>query len=151
MSVSHYQAAAERLIEIMIPQYNASKTMKHTDLKQLLLRNLLSVGLSHKDVLKQCQTLKSDTCTAEHLLNLARQAEYRDTTALRITKTVTTNAHAHTLQDNSELSLHQMNQRRYKQNGLTNSEDNNVNGVGDPAFADASNVQPETDIATRAI
>ena len=73
MSVSHYQAAAEQLIERMIPQYNASKTMKHTDVKQLLLRNLLLVGLRHKDVLKQCQIMKSDTCTAEHLLNLARQ------------------------------------------------------------------------------
>ena len=93
MSVSHYQAAAEQLIERMIPQYNASKTMKHTDVKQLLLRNLLLVGLRHKDVLKQCQTMKSNACTAEHLLNLARQAEYRDTTALRLTKTVASNAH----------------------------------------------------------
>ena len=112
MSVSHYQAAAEQLIERMIPQYNASKTMKHTDGKQLLLRNLLLVGLRHKDVLKQCQIMKSDTCTAEHLLNLARQAEYRDTTALRLTKTITSNAH--TLQDNSASSLHQINQRRQK-------------------------------------
>ena len=122
MSVSHYQAAAEQLIDRMIPQYNASKTMKHTDVKQLLLRNLLLVGLRHKDVLKQCQTMKSDACTAEHLLNLARQAEYRDTTALRLTKTVTSNAH--TLQDNSESSLHQINQRRQKidqQNGSSNS------------------------------
>ena len=96
--------------------------MKHTDVKQLLLRNLLLVGLRHKDVLKQCQTMKSDACTAEHLLNLARQAEYRDTTALRLTKTVTSNAH--TLQDNSESSLHQINQRRQKidqQNGSSNS------------------------------
>ena len=124
MSVSHFQAAAEQLIERMILQYNASKTMKHTDVKQLLLRNLLLVGLHHKDVLKQCQTMKSDACTAEHLLNLARQAEYRDTTALRLTKTVTSNAHAHTLQDNSESSLHQINQRRPKidqQNGSSNS------------------------------
>ena len=30
-------------------------------------------------------------------------------------------------------------------------EDNNADGVGYPDFADASNVQPETDIATRAI
>ena len=96
--------------------------MKHTDVKQLLLRNMLLVGLLHKDVLKQCQITKSDTCTAEHLLNLARQAEYRDTTALRLTKTVTSNAH--TLQDNSESSLHQINQRRQKidqQNGSSNS------------------------------
>ena len=122
MSVSHYQAATEQLIERMIPQYNASKTMKHTDVKQLLLRNLLLVGLRHKDVLKQCQTMKSDACTAEHLLNLARQAEYRDTTALRLTKTVASNAH--TLQDNSESSLHQINQRRQKidqQIGSSNS------------------------------
>ena len=122
MSVSHYQAAAEQLIDRMIPQYNASRTMKHTDVKQLLLRNLLLVGLRHKDVLKQCQTMKSDACTAEHLLNLARQAEYRDTTALRLTKTVPSNAH--TLQDNSESSLHQINQRRQKidqQNGSSNS------------------------------
>ena len=122
MSVSHYQAAAEQLIERMIPQYNASKTMKHTDVKQRNLRNLLLVGLRHKDVLKQCQTMKSDACTAEHLLNLARQAEYRDTTALRLTKTVTSNAQ--TLQDNSESSLHQINQRRQKidqQNGSSNS------------------------------
>ena len=65
--------------------------------------------------------MKSDTCTAEHLLNLARQAEYRDTTAFRLTKTVTSNAH--TLQDNSESSLHQINQRRQKidqQNGSSN-------------------------------
>ena len=73
-SVSHYQAAAEQLIERMIPQYNASKTMKHSDVRQLLLRSLLLVGLRHKDVLKQCQTMKSDACTAEYLLNLARQA-----------------------------------------------------------------------------
>ena len=84
--------------------------MKHTDVKQLLLRNLLLVGLRQK----QCQTLKSDACTAEHLLNLARQAEYKDTTALGLTKTITTNAHAHTLQDNSESTLHQINQRRQK-------------------------------------
>ena len=67
---------------------------------------------------------EDDACTAEHLLNLARQAEYRDTTALRLTKTVTSNAHAHTLQDNSVSSLHQINQRRQKidqQNGSSNS------------------------------
>ena len=66
--------------------------------------------------------MKSDACTAEHLLNLARQAEYRDTTALRLTKTATSNAH--TLQDNSKSSLHQINQRRQKidqQNGSSNS------------------------------
>ena len=123
MSVSHYQAAAEQLIDRMIPQYNASKTMKHTDVKQLLLRNLLLVVLRYKDILKQCQTMKSDACTAEHLLNLARQAKYRDTTALRLTKTVTSNAH--TLQDNSESSLHQINQRRQKidqQNGSAISQ-----------------------------
>ena len=114
MSVSHYQAAAEQLIKRMIPQYDASKTMKHSDVKQLLLRSLLLVGLHHKDVLKQCQTMKNDACTAEHLLKLERQAEYRDTTALRLTNTVTSNAHAHTLQDNSESSLHQINQRRQK-------------------------------------
>ena len=122
MSVSHYQAAAEQLIERIIPQYNVSKTMKRTDVKQLLLRNLLFVGLRHKDVLKQCQTMKSDACTAEHLLNLARQAEYRDTTAVRLTKTVTSNAP--TSQDNSESSLHQIKQRRQKidqQDGSSNS------------------------------
>ena len=124
MSVSHYRAAAEQLIERMILQYNASKTMKHTDVKQLLLRNLLLVGLRHKDVLKQCQNLKSDICTADHILNLARQAEYRDTTALRLTRTVTTDAQARTLQDISGSSLHQINQRRQKtdqQNGSSNS------------------------------
>ena len=74
--------------------------MKHTDVKQMSKRNLLLVGLRYKDVLKQCQTMmKSDACTADHLLNLARQPKYRDTIALRLTKTVTTNAHAHTLQD----------------------------------------------------
>ena len=121
MSVSQYRAAAEQLIERMIPQYNASKTMKHTDVKQLLLRNLLLVRLRHKDVLKQCQTMKNDACTAEHLLNLALQAEYRDTTALRLTNTVTSNAHAHTLQDNSASSLHQINQRRQKTDQQKNS------------------------------
>ena len=118
----------------MIPQCNASKTMKHTDVKQLLLRNLLLVGLRHKDVLKQCQTMKNDACTAEHILNLARQAEYRDTTALRLPKTVTTNAHAHTLQDNSESLLHQINQRRYKQNGLTNSRRQQCRWCGGSRF-----------------
>ena len=97
MSVSHYLAAVEQLIERMISQYNGSKMMKHTDLKQLLLRNLLLVGLRHKDVLKQCQNLKSDICTANHILNLARQAEYRDATALRLTRTVTTDAQACTI------------------------------------------------------
>ena len=52
MSVSHYQAAAEQLIERMIPHYHDSNMMRHTDVKQLLLRNLLLVGLHHKDVLK---------------------------------------------------------------------------------------------------
>ena len=153
MSVSHYQAAAEQLIERMIPQYTASKTMKHTDVKQLLLRNLLLVGLRQKDVLKQCQTLKSDACTAEHLLNLARQAEYRDTTALRLTKTVTTNAHAHTLQDNSESTLHQINQRRQKTDQHKNSSNSlhNADGVEGPDCADATNAQRETAIATSAI
>ena len=60
MSVSHYQAAAEHLIERMIAQYDASKTMKHSDIKQFLLRNMLLVGLRHKDVFKQCQNLKSE-------------------------------------------------------------------------------------------
>ena len=78
--------------------------------------------------------MKSDACTAEHILNLARQAEYRDTTALRLTKTVTTNAHAHTLQDNSESSLHQINQRRYKQNGLTNSRRQQCRWCGGSRF-----------------
>ena len=77
MSVSHYQAAAEQLIEKMILQYNASKTMKHTDVKQLLLRNLYLVSLHHKDVLKQCQTMKNDACTAEHLLNLVQSRVQR--------------------------------------------------------------------------
>ena len=129
--------------------------MKHSDVKQLLLRNLLLVGLRQKDVLKQCQTMKNDACTAEHLLNLARQAEYRDTTALRLTKTVTSNAHAHTLQDNSESSLHQINQRRQKQiNRRTHPipEDlHNADGVEDPDCADVTNVQPRTAIATSAI
>ena len=110
------------------------------------------VGLRHKDVLKQCQTMKSDACTAEHLLNLARQAEYRDTTALRLTKTVTSNAHAHTLQDKSETSLHQIKQRRQKidqQNGSSTTED--ADGVENPDCADFPNVQLETDIATSAI
>ena len=98
MSVSHYQAAAEQLIE----KIQRLENEKHTDVKQLLLRNLLLVGLRYKDVLKQCQTMKSDACTAEHLLNLARQAEYRDTTALRLTKTVASNGtHCKTLNHRS--------------------------------------------------
>ena len=124
MSVSHYQAVTEQLIERMIPQYDASKTMKNTDVKQLLLRNLLLVGLRHKDVLKQCQNLKSDICIADHILNLARQAEYRDTTTLRLTKTVTTDAQAHAFQDTSRSPRHQINQRRQKtgqQNDSSNS------------------------------
>ena len=154
--MSHYQAATEQLIERMIPQFDASKTMKHSDVKQLLLQNLLLVGLRHKDVLKQCQTMKNDACTAEHLLNLARQAEYRDTTAFSLTNTITSNAHAHhTLQDNSESSLHQIYQRRQKtdqQKNSSNSEDlHNADGVEDPDCAVVTNVQPETAIATSAM
>ena len=87
MSLLQYQEAAEQLIMRMISQYDASKTMKNTDVKQLRLHNMLLVGLRHKYVLGQCQTRKSDVCTSsEHLLNLARQVEYKDTTTLRLTK-----------------------------------------------------------------
>ena len=153
--MSHYQAATEQLIKRMIPQYDASKTMKHSDVKQILLRNLLPVGLHHKDVLKQCQTMKSDACTAEHLLNLARQAEYRDTTTLRLTNTVTSNAHAHSLQDNSESSpIGSTREDRRQINRRTQPmlEDlHNTDGVEDPDCADVTNVQRETAIATSAI
>ena len=139
--MSHYQASAKQLIERMIPQYNASKTMKHTDITQLLLRNLLLVGLRHKDVLKQCQNLKSDVCTADHRLNLSRQAEYKDTTSIKTNKNsnncscsfncpygafvkLPSDAQAHTLQDISESLLYQINQKRQKtdqQNGSSSS------------------------------
>ena len=79
--------------------------MKHSDVKQLLLRNLLLVGLHHNDVLKQCQTMKNDACTAEHLLNLARQAEYRDITALRLTNNVTSSPEGYMARITFRLSL----------------------------------------------
>ena len=146
MSVSHYQAATEQLIERMIPQYDASKTMKNTDVKQLLLRNLLLVGLRHKDVLKQCQNLKSDICIADHILNLARQAEYRDTTTLRLTKTVTTDYQHRRMRFKTppgHRAIRSTKEDRRQVNRMTHPipEDlHNADGVEDPDCADVTSV-----------
>ncbi|ELU01549.1 hypothetical protein CAPTEDRAFT_201809 [Capitella teleta] len=63
LSISEFQSKAEKLIERVIPSYKASSTITHADVKQLLLRNLLLVGLSHRDMLRECQRLKNSDCT----------------------------------------------------------------------------------------
>ncbi|ELU10588.1 hypothetical protein CAPTEDRAFT_194055 [Capitella teleta] len=69
------------------------------NVKQLLLRNLLLVGLSHRDVLRECQRLKNSDCTSEKILELARQARYRETTASRIDTTIRANPIPNSLTD----------------------------------------------------
>ncbi|ELT92727.1 hypothetical protein CAPTEDRAFT_207645, partial [Capitella teleta] len=76
LSISEFQSKAEKLIERIIPSYKASSTITHADVKQLLLRNLLLVGLSHRDMLRECQRLKKGDFTSEKILELAHQAEY---------------------------------------------------------------------------
>ncbi|ELU00126.1 hypothetical protein CAPTEDRAFT_189750 [Capitella teleta] len=85
MSIRQYQSEPERLIERMIPAYYATSTITHLDLKKFLLRNLLLVG---KNVLKDCQKLQQRDCTVESIIDLALQAEFRETTNARISKTI---------------------------------------------------------------
>ncbi|ELT95629.1 hypothetical protein CAPTEDRAFT_213329 [Capitella teleta] len=90
---------SEKLSKLMIPNYNASKKITHLELKQFLLRNFLLVGLKHRDVLKDCQMLKEKECTAEHIIQLALRAEYRETANTRMSKTVNSSSASTALQD----------------------------------------------------
>ncbi|ELT89979.1 hypothetical protein CAPTEDRAFT_212796 [Capitella teleta] len=99
MSIRQYQSEFEKLIERMIPNYDASKKITHLELKQFLLRNLLLVGLKHRDVLKDCQMLKEKDCTAEHIIQLVLRAEYRETANTRMSKTVNSSSASTALQD----------------------------------------------------
>ena len=84
MSVRQFQREAEQLIERMIPNYDVAKSLTHKEVKALMLRNLLLVGLRHKGVLKECHRLKQGECTAAKILELAYQAEIRDTANQRM-------------------------------------------------------------------
>ncbi|ELT93320.1 hypothetical protein CAPTEDRAFT_205763 [Capitella teleta] len=99
MSIRQYQSEAERLIERMIPAYNATSTITHLDLKKFLLRNLLLVGFKDKNVLKDCQKLQQKDCTVESIIDLALQAEFRETTNARISKTINSSHQSSALQD----------------------------------------------------
>jgi hypothetical protein len=99
MSIRQYQSEAERLIERMIPAYNATSTITHLDLKKFLLRNLLLVGLKDKNVLKDCQKLQQKDCTVESIIDLALQAEFRETTNARISKTINSSHQSSALQN----------------------------------------------------
>ncbi|ELU15345.1 hypothetical protein CAPTEDRAFT_214255 [Capitella teleta] len=79
------------------------------DVKQLLLGNLLLVGLSHRDMLRECQRLKNSDCTSAKILELACQAEYRQTTASRIATTIRANPTPNSSTDlsASEMPIHQ--------------------------------------------
>ena len=88
MSVRQFLQEAERLIERMIPNYDLKKTMTHPEVKSLLLRNLLIVGLKHKGVLKECHRLKPDECTDQKILQLAYQAEIRDAANQRMAQSL---------------------------------------------------------------
>ncbi|ELU02466.1 hypothetical protein CAPTEDRAFT_220778 [Capitella teleta] len=124
LSISEFQSKAEKLIERIIPSYKASSTITHADVKQLLLRNLLLVGLSHRDMLRECQRLKNSDCTSAKILELARQAEYRETTESRIATTIRANPTPNSLTDlsASEMPIHQNN----------NSQNNGFTGFGTP-------------------
>ncbi len=90
LSVSQYQADAERLIEKVIPEFKNDKKITHQEVKELLLRNLLLVGLRNRDVFKDCQKLAKEECTSSKILEIAYQAEYRESANKRLAKTVTT-------------------------------------------------------------
>ncbi|ELT99663.1 hypothetical protein CAPTEDRAFT_217439, partial [Capitella teleta] len=109
LSISEFQSKAEKLIERIIPSYKTSSTITHADVKQLQLRNLLLVGLSHRDMLRECQRLKNSDCTSAKILELARQAECRETTASRIVTTIRANPTPNSLTDLSacEMPIHQ--------------------------------------------
>ena len=91
MSVRQFAQEAERLTERMIPNYDRQKKMTHEEVKSLLLRNLLLVGLKHKGVLKECHRLKSEECTDKKILQLAYQAEIRDTANQRMAQNFASN------------------------------------------------------------
>ena len=109
-SISQFQSKAEQLIERMIPKYQASKSMTHEEVKQLLLRNLLLVAVRHRDVLKEFQKMTNENCTAEKILEFARNAESRENSALRLAKTVGANTRTlpHALQEFSETPVNQI-------------------------------------------
>jgi hypothetical protein len=88
MSVRQFLQEAEHLIEHMIPNYNLKKTMTHAEVKSLLLRNLLIVGLKHKGVLKECHRLRPEECTDQKILQLAYQAEIRDAANQRMAQSL---------------------------------------------------------------
>ncbi|ELT87250.1 hypothetical protein CAPTEDRAFT_186299 [Capitella teleta] len=50
--------------------------------------NLLFVGLKDKNVLKDCQKFQQKDCTVESIIDLALQAEFREATNARISKTI---------------------------------------------------------------
>ncbi|ELT99914.1 hypothetical protein CAPTEDRAFT_197267 [Capitella teleta] len=56
-------------------------------------------GLKHGDVLKDYQMLKEKDCTAEHIIQLALRAEYRETANTRMSKTVNSSSASTALQD----------------------------------------------------
>ncbi|ELU13902.1 hypothetical protein CAPTEDRAFT_202546 [Capitella teleta] len=61
------------------------------------------------DMLRECQRLKNSDCTSAKILELARQAEYRETTASRIATTIRANPTRNSLTDlsASEMPIHQ--------------------------------------------
>ncbi|ELT97729.1 hypothetical protein CAPTEDRAFT_210120 [Capitella teleta] len=124
LSISEFQSKAEKLIERIIPSYKASSTITHADVKQLLLRNLLLVGLSYRDMLRECQRLKNSDCTSEKILELARQAEYHETTASRIATTIQANPTPNSLTDlfASEMPIHQSRMAYHQPNCSTNDD-----------------------------
>ena len=102
LSVSQYQAEAERLIQKIIPNYKVGDKLTHEQVKEILLRNLLLVGLRHRDVFKECQKLPKEDCTSAKILDIAYQAEYRESTNKRIAKTVNTSNLKSALEEVSE-------------------------------------------------
>ncbi len=102
MSVSHYRAEAKKLIERMIPDFKPDTKVTHTQMKELLLRNLLLVGLRNREVFKECQNLPKNECTPSKILEIAYQAEYRESTNKRIARTVTTASLKSALEEVSE-------------------------------------------------
>ena len=97
----------------------------------------------------------SDTSTDDHIRNLARQAEYRDTTTLRLTKqSQLMHRRAHCKTSPSHRSIRSTREDRRQINRMAHpvpGDLNNADGVEDPDCADVTNAQPETVIATSAL
>lgn len=111
-SVRQFQRELEHLIERMIPNYDPTTTLTHKEMKALLLRNALLVGLRDKTVLKDCHKLRREECTAKKILDMAYQAEIRDTANKRIARNFTATSTS-ALQDiardtDTTSSLHRM-------------------------------------------